>query len=116
MVNTVSTHLNEHEEVPVFLHNPLFDELKTLLGHGINLAQRIFFILCGEIRHIHQVFTNDSFNFLHHGSGICIRAIRILRRWREETAYLDAVDGLWWKRFGYASSRHVLSRTLENMP
>src|SRR5436305_11525701 len=116
MVNTISTHLNEHEEVPVFLHDPLFDELKTLLGHGINLAQQVFLIFCAEIRHIHQVFTKDSFNFFHYRGGIRIRSIRILRRGREKATYLDDIDGLWWIRLRHANSDHTLYRTRENVP
>src|SRR2546429_4401011 len=93
-MNTVSTHLNKHEEVPVFLRDPLLDKLKTLLGHGIDLAQQIFLIVCTEIWHIHQVFTDGSLYFLHSRGRIGVRFIRVPGGGGEEAPNLDTVDGL----------------------
>ena len=79
MMNTVGTHLNEHEEIPIFFCNPFFDQLKALLGHRINLAQQVLFIIGTEIGHIHQVIAYSGFNLLHGRGRIGVGLIRILR-------------------------------------
>src|SRR5258708_2500547 len=95
VMNTVRTHLHEHEEIPVFFRDPLLDQLKAFLGHSVNLTKQVFFIVCTEVWHIHQVLADGSLNLLHDGSGIGIRPIGILGRRGEETTYLDAIDGPW---------------------
>src|SRR5579859_4711156 len=88
VMNAVGTHLNKHEEVPILFHNPLFDELKTLLSHGVNLTEQVILIIGTEVWHIHQILANGGRYFLHHRRGIGVGPLRIGGRRREKTSNL----------------------------
>src|SRR2546429_8218791 len=79
VMNTIGTHLDEHEEIPILFCNPFFDQLKSLPGLGINLSQQVLFIISTKIGHVHQIISDGYFNLLHDTSKISVRLIRLLR-------------------------------------
>src|SRR5947209_19132876 len=104
MVNAVRPHLDEHEKIPVFFCNPLFDQFKALFGHAIDLAQQVILILGAEVRNIYEIIAHGGPNLLHRGSRIGIRPLGVVSRWGKTTTYLNTVDWLgrvgWWQTHG----------------
>src|SRR5579883_386374 len=77
MMNAVGSHLDKHEEVPILLNQPLFDQFEALFSHRINLAQQVVLVIGAEIGHIHQVFADNGFDLLHGGGRIGVWSLRI---------------------------------------
>src|SRR5579885_3190303 len=94
VMNAVGSHLHEHEEIPVLLHEPAFDQLEAFFGHGVNLAQQVILVLGAKIRHVDQVIAHDGLDLPHSGSRIGVGFIRIFRGRGEEAADLNAVHRL----------------------
>src|SRR5579872_39434 len=114
-MNTIGSHLNKHEEIPIFFRDPLFYQFKPLFGHGINLTQQVFFIVGAEIRHVYQVFADNSLNFLHRTGRIRIGLCGICGRGCEETSDLNTVDRFRWKRLWHANCDYFLPKPRKNI-
>src|SRR5579884_182807 len=115
-MDTVGTHLNKHKEIPVFFSNPLFDQLKTLFGHRINLAQQVILVIGTEVWDVDEVVANGGFDLLHNGGRIGIGSLRIFRGWREKTSNLDAIHRSRWIGLGHTNSDNLLARTGKDIP
>src|SRR5439155_3678659 len=115
-MNTVGTHLNKHKEIPVFFSNPLFDQLKTLFGHRINLAQEVILVIGTEVWDIDEIVANGSLDLLHDGGRIGIGPLWVFRGWREKTSNLDAIHRL--RRIGlrHANGDDFLACTGKDIP
>src|SRR5947209_611339 len=115
-MDTVSTHLNKHKEIPVFFSNPLFDQLKTLFGHRINLAQEVILVIGTEVGDIDEIVSNGGFDLLHHGGRIGIGPLRVFRGRGEKTSNLDAIHRLRWIGLWHTNGDDLFARTGKDIP
>src|SRR5436190_12594845 len=116
MMDTVGTHLHKHKEIPVFFSNPLFDQLKTLFGHCINLAQEVILIIGTKVWDIDEIVANGSLDLLHDRGRIGIGPLRVFRGRREKTSNLDAIHWLGWIGLRHANRDDLLAYTGKDIP
>src|SRR5581483_2621931 len=116
VMDAVGSHLDEHEEIPVFFRDPLLDQLKTLFGHGVNLAQQVIFVVSAEVGNIYQVVAHRRLDLLHDGRGIGIGSLSVFRGGRQEATYLNAVDRFGGIGLRYAHRNHFFACARQHIP
>ena len=113
MVNSVDAHFDHHEKIPLFFRKKMAGELEALTGHFINVSQHLFLIAGAKIPHIHNIFSDDTRDFVFEFGRMCVIAGDI---GSEKISDQQSIE--WLRRIcsGYADDNRAFPISRKNVP
>src|SRR5207247_10787579 len=74
MVNSVDAHFHYHKKIPLFLRKKMAGNGEPLTGHLVKVSQHLGLIAGAKIAYVHNVFADETRNFVFELGRMCVIA------------------------------------------
>ena len=113
MVNSIDAHFDHHKKIPLFFRKKVAGDLETLSRHLINVSQDLRFVARAKIPYIHNIFADDTRNFV-----LKLRWMRVIAAdiGSQKVSDQQSIECLRWIRPRYADDNRALTSSRKDVP